>query len=67
MGAAFGARRQQKREILGSRFSLGTLLGSILKALDGLDGFPKGFGRGPERTLLQKLIFEGCLERNQYF
>ena len=61
MGAAFGARRQQKRRIQGSRFPLEPLLGSILKAHDGLDGFPKGFGRGLERTLLQKLIFEGCL------
>ena len=61
MGAAFGARRQQQRKIQGSRFPLGTLLGSILKAHDGLDGFPEGFGRGLERTLLKKLIFEGCL------
>ena len=61
MGAAVGARKQQKRKILGSRFPLGTLLGSILKAHDGLDGFPKGFGRGLKRTLLKKIIFEGCL------
>ena len=56
MGVAFGARRQQKRGI-----PLEPLLGSILKAHDGLDGFPEGFGRGLERTLLKKLIFEKCL------
>ena len=36
MGAALGARKHQKRKIQGSRFALGTLLGSILKAHDGL-------------------------------
>ena len=49
--------REQKRRIQGSRFPLEPLLGSILKAHDGLDGFPEGFGRGLERTLLKKLIF----------
>ena len=53
MGAAFGARRQQKRRIQGSRFPLEPVLGSILKAHDGLDGFPEGVGRGLERTLLK--------------
>ena len=67
MGAAFGARRQQKRKIQGSRFPLGTLLGSILKAHDGLEGFPTSFGRGLKRALLKKLIFERCPQRNHYF
>ena len=60
MGGALGARKHQKRKIQGSRFALGILLGSILKAHDGLEGFPKGFGRGLKRALLKKLIFEGC-------
>ena len=60
MGGALGARKHQKRKIQGSRFALGTLLGSILKAHDGLEGFPKGFGRGLKRALLKKLVFEGC-------
>ena len=67
MGGALGARKHQKRKIQGSRFALGTLLGSILKAHDGLEGFPTGFGRGLKRALLKKLIFEGCPQRNHYF
>ena len=59
MGAALGARKHQKRKIQGSRFALGTLLGSILKAHDSLEGFPTGFGRGLKCVLLKKLIFEG--------
>ena len=43
-----------------SRFALGTFLRSILKAHDGLEGFPNGFGRGLKRALLKKLVFEGC-------
>ena len=60
MGATQGAQKCQKRKIHSSRFALGTLLGSILKAHDGLEGCPKGFGRGLKRALLKKLIFEGC-------
>ena len=60
MGGALGARKHQKRKIQGSRFALGILLGSILKAHDGLEGFPKGFGRGLKRALLKKLVFERC-------
>ena len=59
MGGALGARKHQRRKIQGSRFALGTLLGSILKAHDGLEGFPTGFGKGLKRALLKKLIFEG--------
>ena len=59
MGGALGARKHQKRKIQGFRFALGTLLGSILKAHDGLEGFPTGFGRGLKRALMKKLIFEG--------
>ena len=58
MRGALGARKHQKRKIQGSRFALGTLLGSILKAHDGLEGFPTGFGRGLKRALLKKMIFE---------
>ena len=54
MGGALGARKHQKRKIQVSRFALGILLGSIVKAHDGLEGFPKGFGRGLKRALLKK-------------
>ena len=57
MGGALGARKHQKCKIQGSRFALGTLLGSILQAHDGLEGFPKGFGRGLKRALLKKKWF----------
>ena len=53
MEGALGARKHQTRKIQGSRFVLGTLLGSILKAHDGLEGFPTGFGRGLKRALLK--------------
>ena len=54
MGGALGVRKHQKRKVEGSHFALGTLLGSILNAHDGLEGFPKGFGRGLKRALLKK-------------
>ena len=60
MGSALDVQEHQKGEIQCSRFALGTLLALILKAHDGLEGFPKGFGRGLKRALLKKLIFEGC-------
>ena len=67
MGGALGARKQQKRKIHGSRFALRPLLGSILKAHDGLEVFPKGFGRGLKRALPKKFVFEGSPQRNHYF
>ena len=59
MGAARDAQEHQKVKMQGSRFALETILGLILNAHHGLEGFPEGFGRGLERAIFKKLIFEG--------
>ena len=57
MGAALDAPEHEKVEMQGSCFDLGTLSDLILKAHHGLEGFPKGFGRGFKRAFLENLIF----------
>ena len=56
MGAALDAPEHEKVEMQGSCFDLGTLWDFILKALHGLESFPKGFGS----ALLENLRNEGC-------
>ena len=67
MGGALDAQEHQKGKMQRSRFALETLLGLILKAHHGLEGFPNGFGRALKRASLKNLIFKGCLQRNHYF
>ena len=59
MGAALDAQEHQKVKMQGSRFALGALWGLVLKVHHVLEGFPKGFGRGLKRALLENLI-KGC-------
>ena len=56
MGAALDAQEHQKVKMQGSCFALETILGLILKAHHGLEGFPKRFGRGLKRASFENLI-----------